>query len=550
MLLVLPRVHILADPPYFDAQGVWSEADYLYETKFDYRSLLLEEDSGDIGGIRVYFTVLPPTVLAWARSMGASPSVTLIGYRLFVLTCAAVTWGVMYYVLSRRQGVRIALLATAATASLPLISAQSEIPNTEMPMTSALSLALLFFSQGSIGKLMACLIAAFAMKNSALLATFASGIAFLFLHVSARIGRDANARRWSLKGMLACAGLLVLELAVLYFSAAMNERISVPVIYLLTHYLWIYCAPEILFAFVLMCILLARALGRRGLLRWVESEVDEPFHRRVCIHSVLLAGTSICAMFLMPYHPRYATSAIPFIVIAIFYLLPRLTSRAWITEGILVSMTLVNLVNSHGWLYWPLPEVLTRNPTYNERSLEYRRELKAHQEAIVRVSAVNADTPVIATETFSTSISAPALGFVTRALNGYTTVPGRRPPLKPFLKILEDRPPAIAVIRLDDPLRNDDHVSFPMPGPGDEVLFNDGQPKPLIVYIKRFTKDQTHEQWFVSLLTQEPPALAVRWCLDHERSDLARLILEQHLLKRPDDTDARRLLQGLDSSSR
>ena len=168
-------------PPYWDCTiGLWTEANFLAETDFDYHRLRYEEKSVWQGGAKSYvISVLPSLIALGMRSIESTEALLIVAH-LISLACAAAIL-LLVYGLARGVVPRWpAVLVAAAVLTTPLFRVQVDMVGMELPMT-ALALAAAgclvrqrFFVAAALA------MAAFAMKPTGGLLTLA-GIVYAAL---------------------------------------------------------------------------------------------------------------------------------------------------------------------------------------------------------------------------------------------------------------------------------------------------------------------------------------------------------------------------------
>lgn len=553
-LLLFTRRETLSFPMFEDQMPIWNEADYLYRSNFDYEGLRYDEPHGDIGGARAIMTV-QPTLIALIETTGLSIPATITLYRVFVFGCGALLFASVFELTRGWLGFPIAIAATSWVATTPLIRAQAEFPGTEIPMAAFLFLSTCLFVKRRLVLGAVSLLLAYALKPTALVGAVASFGGFGLLWALGKWRGRADDVVWFRRGLLVVGSLVGMEVAYLAWASTVEVRLDAPSG--ITHLLAIFCTPDVLaFLGVYAAMLVIAILGWRRCFRWTPSPnaIPEACQKAVLEFLLLSActiGLLVTAILRLPYHPRYLTAIVPYLYTSIVVLSAWLSIPKTAIVSALAALSIFNLANANARFFPALPDRIGATPTYLERSLEYRPFLRSHWEAFKTAEAWNERVPVLITETFFHPAVRPGVGYSKEPLWGYSTMNVEAPTIRNVLKILEDKPPKLVVIALNDMFRVDDVFEFPSPTvPPDKILFTDGREVPLIVYLKTFNSQDTdeYEQWFVSLFTRSNVGGSVGWLLENDRPDLARRYLDDVLRDEPTHELARQLSEQLSGS--
>jgi hypothetical protein len=195
------------------ASGLWLEAIFLHETRFDYARLRFQEQTPAQGGASVYVHSVLPTLIAMLYDAAPSPAWAFLAYHVFTIFCAAVIVWLLYEAVAQVASGPTAALAGAFLATWPPFALQVSLLGMEIPMTALAFLATVLAAQERYLPAAAAGFFACAMKITALLATgvLLGAVAFLAIVRLRRRDRAGAAR--------AAAGALAFLIVVGSWSA-------------------------------------------------------------------------------------------------------------------------------------------------------------------------------------------------------------------------------------------------------------------------------------------------------------------------------------------
>ena len=492
--LVLTHWWCLRQPPYVEqAVGLWTESSYLIDSGFDYRKLFYDELHVEVGGPRTYACSLLPTLLAGLMLATGSMSVTILISHLVSLACAAAVGGILYCWLQPRVGRLRTGLLLVAVATLPLVAVQLEMVGLDMPMAAA---SIPFFvlvdrRRWSWAALSTWL--AFAMKPSAFLLPFALATYLVALFVGGWLTRRKPLDWKLLWGGFTSALCFVGQFAVMWAADNLNGRVRM----LEDVRLWLRSSPEV---FVLLLgavaatlwLLLRRSAGRTSdaqaaglfgrLLAWLAAEP-------LFAVAWLVVGGTMAASAATYYESRHLLLVAPLLALIVGRVLAVAPGYTWQVFVLLVIVTL-QLGNRYGAWYPELPLRDARGWGVPERSLEYRQDHLSNVDAVRRLEFDHAGESILVCEHFTHFVSLPLLGYAADALTGP----------RPYIfgaedanlwRLFEDQPAEVVVLYLEPQLGALPFPAYaiPLPGPGDELLDDDGLRPPRLIYRKRFASD-------------------------------------------------------------
>lgn len=566
--LVLWRWEILTFPPYEDfAIGIFREAQFLERTNFDYGGLVAEP-LGDEGGSKSYVSSLIPAALALFMRHGP----TEIRLRLMVLHLGylAVSTGVLtlvYAILAPRVGRLPAALASACVVTTPLFSVQVDQLGADVPLAFFSLLTACCVSRERLVLAGLCGLLAFLMK--------ASG-AILLMSTSAYLGLSllldpplASPKRRRAVG-------LAVNLAALSLALFVQRLADRPIRHIhqemgIIHGYWGQC-PDVLVLGAIACV---GGLGRLFWL-WRRALTTQPgkiasspralgsvlFAEPVLLYGgIVLIGTWLSiALYVITYAPRYLTMAVPFLYLAIVTLL--FAKPDWRRFGVacLGLVILLNIVNADGRVF---RLVTGSNDEPRERRLERSRGeyLADHRARIAACRALetrSGNLKIVCARPFADYLDEPSLGYVKRPLRGYAVNAFEWPGFLPAERILADLPRELIFVWVDSSWQAHGSITIPAPAPDDEIIFTDGQPRPLVAYRRRVPENLTAkselEDWHLNQLwladaAERPPYISIadraRGLADAGNGPAASRLLSRYLEERPDDAESHAMLARL-----
>lgn len=506
MTIVAIRFEVIDLPPYYDyAMGLWTEADYLAETGFDYYALRYENDHSfeNQGGARSYMTSVLPSIVALFMIITPSPRASFVAYHLFIFACSAGVIVILYGLIRTTCGVLVASLATLAATTTPVFAVQIDMLSMEMPLILAALLTTWAVYKQRYVLAIAASTLAFFMKPTGSILTVAAGT---YLAVRWWFDPDRASRRASLHGMLCSAAALVLQAGVLYWGDCFGNLIhpaSGP--FLVMSWYWF---PDLL----LLLALGGAVVGVGSAWAYVQSAA-QPHPSRfarlnqlartaltrfplVCFAAIVVGGM-LMAVNVVFFIPRYFALIVPFLYLVLASLLwqvPRTRRASYMLFGAIIAL---NLVNWNGALYVPHLSAqihihgeqtgrnLARESSHFERSHEYLAEHRANITGIRRLDAQRISVPVVAGHPYNHFLSLPRLGYVSEPPAGYSTLPlkNTQRTFRDISQIFKDVPRELIFVWAANGFCNA-YAEFKVgpPNDGDQILYDDGLPSPLVIY--------------------------------------------------------------------
>jgi len=518
VVLVVWRWPYLSRPPYEDLAWLWQEANFLAENDFDYHKLWTEEPRADqvVGGGRSYLISIMPTLLATLMKTCRTNDEVFLVYHLVYLACGSAVATMLFNILRPRAGDFGAAMISMAALTTPAFSVRLEQIGMDLPMaTVAIASGVLMWRKRYIWAAASSLLA-FLIKPTGAIMT-AANLAFLAVAVFSAnvVAREVRRVRW--RGLAAHAGVLLLEVGLVLGSGMMQidqrwsprAEVSVP-------RLWSapYWVPDvmILFAVAVIASLVGAAIVFGFARRTGQTlSLARQFERIVSHHGVLLLSWlvvlgSLAAMTKVLFMPRYLTLPLPFLYLIVGTLV--FSSIRWRAAGTALFGLVValNLTNSHGAFYPSLVEVhgpeFQRTNLFSprasialERSLEYRKDHQATIDVMRLLETRFHDRPIFTDDTYYVYLTMPRLGYVHRPLQAYQ-ISDYATAVERFLELTSPKSrtrPIFVIGGLS---------GFTVGGPeeGDEILYNDHQPIPLVAFCKvwpnRTPGEEAREKWY------------------------------------------------------
>lgn len=552
------HAEILAAPPYDEYACVHTESVWLSVHGWDYQRLRDEEASFRRGGGPViYLTSAVPSLFALLFRYGPGGPANLVVAHSAMLTLGTAILVVVFALLRRRLPPVDALLAAGMLASHPTFQAQVEMLGVDVPMTAFSMLAVCLAAGGRTGFAALAAVLAFAMKPTGLIVGVA--VAAYFAARAALDDGPWRARTRWIAGLAAIGAGLVLEVAVLRWSG-LAQDLRQPVYERIAAYFPVLkICPDLPAACILAVALYALSVAARltlfrphtrlGFRETLRDSLQREGPAWMCAAVVVGVLYGVFFEIRLP-GPRYFLLAATAAVVPAAYALAILPRAAlWIVSLAVIGL---NLANLHGRLYPSVDELpCARVGAILERSLEYRRDLFASQRAVDAIRRSAPGAVVLAPHHLTHWLAVPALGAVPDPVPGYAASEYTRADFPPVAMMMHDRPRDVVFISVDSlPGSVFSHVDVPPPETGDEVLFDDGEPSPLVVYRKRLPQSPAdYDDWCLEnlwygredrLARSEVPLRTRAVLLNGAgRSDLADRLLEMRCRRFPDDVQAK-----------
>ncbi len=518
----------IALPPYEDqAVGLWSEADFLVETGFDYRRLRYEEphflDGG--GGRRSYMVSLLPTLVAVLLSAAPTIETAILAYHVVCFAFAAVAVTAFAAILLPHVGGALTLLLSVALLTSPIFSVQVDLGGMDIPMAAGALLTIALVGRGNlVGAALASALC-FAMKATGLVVTFA-----LVLVLAARLVTGQSAAKRKRGGGLA----LVVTLAVLCVEVLLLRWGDTGVVSR-SGFAWqnvlgmgraaVLCPEIMVLGFALgmlgfwqfskWFVTTLRSDQPHGWMRRLRLAVSEQLMQRAdrLLLWLVLAGLTAGLLRTMLI-PRYCTLAVPLLLLllgeaALSVSHGALRKFATAGFGLLIAF---QIANYDGRLL-PDLEPLTRDWSLHprscalrERSHEYLDFLHSDVDAGHALGEQGADAAILTHSPYTYLFSRPRLGYVEAPLGVHDMGTDLVTSSQRFVEVAATLPNNAQLFAVWEAFRA---TGVPPPQSGDQILFDDELPSQLVVFTP-------------SLPTAKSGAALLDWYVDHIEPNFQR----------------------------
>lgn len=498
--LLLVNREVLWLPPYEDqAVGLWTEADYLAQTGFDYRRLRYEEAHymSPRSGPRSYMISLLPTLIAATMRLAPRPEVTFLIWHVATQLFAAITLVLAWHLLRPALRRHEALLVTLGLAATPLFRAQVELLGMDVPMTAFALASLALLARQAYVAAAGASLAAFAIKASGNLVTLSGGLVVALQWLGPTAKNDPQARRQLRAGLSAYGLVAAIEFGLLAWgdtSIETRRAIQWPTVLRLPAA--IYWCPDVvaLFAYCLFAAL-ANALGhwrrkRGGIGLGALADLAERFPAELTSWLVVLATLAASALYI--FIPRYFIAGTALLWLIAGWQLGRLKRGRNVAAAVLALAVVFQFANGWGRFYpdiaWAGAADFARDPglherscPFTERSLEYRAELAHDQRLLRSLEQEGAGRTIFLPLPYFFLATKPRLGYVAAPLNAANATVFEDT-LAAFvthaLRAAAGDVPSAAIIVWAGRSR----ITVPPPQFADRVLYDDRQRTPVWCY--------------------------------------------------------------------
>ena len=519
--LAIWQAPIITSLPYEDQSiALWTEADFLVDTNFDFYRLRYHENHfmAPVPGARSYVISVLPSLLALLMIVCPNVQTLVVTAHLINLACTAFIVVLVYAAAREWTGKLGAALTCLVLLTTPLFDVQVQMVGMDIPLATFTILAATLLWRHQFVWAAVASQAAFFMKATGGLITMTGLVYLVGLVLLGPTLRDRTFRRQCLWGIAAHLVALLSQTILVAIgdeSVAMRKLIPWPWILRLPYALvW---SPDVAIILI-MCSLASLFLLLLWLTRsWQTGSVStdwrttrDTFYQAWVVNRQLgICWTFLCGMLLANWMyifiPRYFTSAMPFLVLALAVLLYEKWRAPRLAPVLLMSLIALNLVNLDGKLYPPIyslgtpifdrePLIHPRSCAFTERSREYLLDHEANIQAMQLLDTEYPDSPVLIAIPQRYYLMKPRLGYVSsprKVLEAETFADSIRNFRNAMLAV--DEGALEPILYWTGRMRS----TLPPPEPGDDILFQDDLEPPLIVYRKRFEKSrpQTAREW-------------------------------------------------------
>lgn len=400
-------------PPYEDqAVGLWTEADFLVESRFDYYALRYDVPHfmSEEHGPRSYMISVLPTLVALLMELCPSIRAAIATAHLATFALSAATAVLLFVLVRPLAGGTTAALSAAALLTTPLFAAQTELVGMDVPLTPLMLLVIWLVAQRRYTWAAVASTGAFLVKATGSLATLATIGYLAVLLVGGRGRVSRGEQRLRAIGLAANVVALGFQSALVWWgdtSVALRAQIEWPEVVRLSSA--VYWCPDLVV--LLGVAVIAALIGwtellRTGSLRTAPlgagttvgtgvvgagmvgpGMVDHGGVSRSTVHDhpptradgdvrvdggrgpiaratsaverawsaapVVSLAWIVLALMLVAnaryiFIPRYFTSAVPLVYIVLISAAFAIPTRKRVGQVLLAGVVLFNLANSHG----------------------------------------------------------------------------------------------------------------------------------------------------------------------------------------------------------
>ncbi|MBX7072318.1 MAG: glycosyltransferase family 39 protein [Pirellulales bacterium] len=503
------RWDVLHSPPWQDqATGLWTEADFLAETRFDFWRLRYQENHyfDQPSGARSYMISAQPAMIA--ALMLALPSIdsVIVLVRLGSFVCGALSLAIVWILAAPIAGRAIATLATVALGATPMFITQVEHMGMDVPLMLWTLITIWLLANGRYRAAALASAVAFLMKSSGQLVTTAGAALVLFKLLTSRHD-DRATRTWLWQSLALFTLVFVAEtLFTAWGDTTILFRLVAP--WPSTSRLpWamLYTTPDVVallaIASVATLIVGIAYLRQNGWRRALAAATTE---QTAVLASWILIGLALFAAWRYLYCPRYFLCALPGVYLCLVAAITALPAGHKLAMVGLCCVIVGNLANQYGRFFPDIARVTTadlaRDPSltirsclYRERSREYLAEHLANQRTIDYLVEHHSDRLIFVEPPFLFLMTRPRLGYVDRPLHAVTPAVYDPTVQQVYAQLVEAQ-------RRGNPDAGPLFVQFAasritLPPPADdEILYSDQLTPPLLVYQPRFAPELVADQ--------------------------------------------------------
>ena len=319
---MIVRFEVIALPPYYDyAMGLWTEADFLAESGFDYRALRYEQDHSfeKLGGARSYMTSLLPSVVALCMITTSTPHDSFVAYHLFIFACSSATLTLFFLLLRANTNRIVAAWSTLAVATTPVFAVQVDMTSMEMPLILGAMLTCWAIRKRRYDWAAIASTASFFMKPTGAVLTMAT-ICLLVLQCCTT--RECEIRSICRKGLVWNVAVLAIQGSVLLWGASFDKLVH-PASGPLFQMAW-YWFPDMVLLLMLCGLIIVATLVTSSVQRPQAS--SDSIHGRirqvlnhwlqtspVACYAIIVVGGLLVAVQIVFFIPRYFALLVPFL---------------------------------------------------------------------------------------------------------------------------------------------------------------------------------------------------------------------------------------------
>lgn len=484
--------------------GLFLEADFLARTHFDYAALFSRERRFIEGGSAIYLVSIMPSLVALAMSCLPNARWVVVFGHLFSFAVASALLMLLFALLRRWLSPPQAVLICLAVVTTPLFAAQVDMIGMDLPMAAATVLAMWFLvHQRYVAGVLSSMLSFF-IKISGGLGTAALLLYFLgSLALGPWAGpRGASRRRWI--GLGAAMVALSLELIVVDWSRGLPQsqveqyesNVNEGFASLAETRFWcpdlVILFFAVLAAFVLVILikltLAVQHARRHGGDSRTRAAVVILWTRRYQLFAWAVVLGTLAVLSRIYTIPRYLTLPLIFLWFNVALLLFTELRLRRVGVALVAAVIAFNLANAWGRFY-PVATSQDRfdgrTGAFLERSREYLADHRANLQAVEVLRRAASGRKIVAPNPFVHFLSVPSLGYVDAPLQGYAVNTFTTSSFPPIGALRGAAAEDLIFVWVENRFSQLAQCVLPRPAPDDEMLFHDGSPVSLAVFVKR-----------------------------------------------------------------
>jgi hypothetical protein len=417
--LLFFRTQALFYPPYWDSiLGLFTEAIWLSENRFDYVALASWVSGYESGGARIYlFSSFYPALQALFLTFVKNRQAFFFLNHLAGIALASGVAAVFFRVARDLLGLRHALLACALLFFCPLFISQAYAINMEMPAMIFIVSGSFFFMRGRHAAALGLFLGSLFFKYYAVIFSFAAGVSLLWLRPlgPGRGKKDLGAAlAYGLPCLLhACGRVLARALSAMPPEESDLEFSLLPEFdKFLRKFVVLARSPD------LTLLILLGLLG--GLFFLMESRRarKSPGDLLLCMGSLSLLALWSAIYFFSRFLPRYCLVFLPYAILLMLHEVRGFRLRGRSMAGALAVFFLAFYAfNMKGGLYQKVEFPFDMNQNggaFFERTLAYEDDMEANLQLMGLLETKYKDRTVLTTWPVSHMLVSEKFGYVGR----------------------------------------------------------------------------------------------------------------------------------------
>jgi len=407
--LLLTKFEVIFYPPYGDSvSGPFAEGMWLYNNSFDYAGLA-EQPNFLAGGPKVYLFSIYPTYLALMMKFIPNAKAFLFFNHFIVFVLSAAIIALFREIIRRVYPQVIANLSAVLLLSLPLFQSQSEQINMEMPVLFFSTAAIYYLSNKQLFQSVILAILAVLTKGVAIVFCLSVFMVCLILFLFDRELR--------LKFRTIIWGIVALIFSIFFWYCSffiLNKGGKAAMVGLWAGWeemrksLPIYLYTLSLFYFVGMAIFNKLKSSSYDLATFIESNYV------ALIMFISAGGWFVLYLNSAGLQNRYWLLVLPFLLFIFVYIGMSFLKLLNIAKIVLILLIGMYSLGSYGF---PKAPHLQNAHSAQERSLEYRNDLRMNMKLAKEIEENYFDYIISAPLTFAQALAFNKIGYVSKKLD-------------------------------------------------------------------------------------------------------------------------------------